>query len=143
MNKDINSLINEVIEVEKKGMLEKINKEIEYLNNREHDYDIGISTGLKLAKDIILDNQKEHQYIHSCKTCLKKNKCLDNNGYVLTCEYYHKDNDYQPTKTKGDLVRESNDSLVEWIFERELSIFNTTFDRERLLKRLNQPVEDK
>ena len=134
------------------SLIEKIDAEIDNRYNKSDDFfklvvNTNIITGLQLAKEIILSEQKKQEYIHSCLTCLNNRNCTDNTFATLTCDKYILDREYKPIKTKGDVIRESNESLAEWYAEKTNNVLEQLgigwrAEKEKVLDRLNQPQED-
>ena len=107
------------------SLIEKIDEQYEIQEKYNTDYSQGIKMGLTLARDYILSEQKE-----PCKGCIH-NDNYENEleyGYPSPCTKCKRrciDN-YQPdatdinvtTKTIGDKIRESNESLAELLSKK-------------------------
>jgi len=133
------------------GTIEKIDKEIDNITNECKAYkgiskrEVALCSMAKInmaneIKQIILSEQNITPcYVPSDCEYRENKKCLMDGP----CCYQNK------PKTKGDKIRESNESLAEW-YSRKIDFYAigepiivNQLNKEKFLNYINQPQEDK
>ena len=114
-------------------ILKKIDEEIE--REQKHGghfvFDKGsVLFGMVKIREIIQAEQKEHD---GCKNCKYEEKTEDDYPCNICKSAY---TDEYEIKTKGDVIRESNENLADYV-----KTFTVLADKQRILDYLNQPVE--
>lgn len=149
MINNINNLIQKVVDTEMNGIVRKIDERISELVKivETTTGEICVTATARVnelftTKRLILAEQKE-VIIHICKDCrfyLTKQCDVNCKNDVMRWKW-------MPIKTKGDVIRENNESLAEWYTEKTNNVLSQLgagclAEKEKVLDRLNQLQED-